>query len=337
MKNLVLILISSVIFTSFFLAGWYLRGRNTNKDNALSKLEEAVTPKPLLKYEIETLSNVDVKSNDIKIKETISEEDEYTSYLFEHKFNPTLADDDEKTVTGQINLPIGNKKYPLVLMIRGYVDQKIYTTGIGTKNGAKFFAENGFITLAPDFLGYAGSTIESSNIFESRFQTYTTVLSLLSSLDHIKEWDGKNIFIWAHSNGGQIALTTLAITGKEIPTTLWAPVTKPFPYSVLYYTDESIDGGKFIRLKLSEFEELYDVEKYNFLNYIDRIKAPIHLHQGGTDDAIPLSWSQSFAKRLENKEKDIKLFTYPFADHNMQPNWNDAILSDLEFFRKYMQ
>ena len=55
-----------------------------------------------------------------------------------------------------------------------------------------------------------GFVWESSDIFESRFQTYTTVLTLAKSLDSLEKWDQKNIFIWAHSNGGQIVLTFLA-------------------------------------------------------------------------------------------------------------------------------
>ena len=86
------------------------------------------------------------------------------------------------------------------------------------------------------------------------------MLSILESLDSIKEWDEENIFFWGHSNGGQVALTILEITGKDYPTTLWAPVTKPFPYSILYYTDESEDKGKYIRRELSRFENLYNTD-----------------------------------------------------------------------------
>ena len=100
----------------------------------------------------------------------------------------------------------------------------------------EYFRDNEYITLAPDFLGYGGSDSESSNIFESRFQTYTTVLTLLKSInkENFPNWDQKNIFIWAHSNGGQIALTVLEITGENYPTVLWAPVTESFPYSILF-------------------------------------------------------------------------------------------------------
>ena len=69
---------------------------------------------------------------------------------------------------------------------------------MGTKKIGEYFANNGYITLAPDFLGYGGSDSESENIFESRFQTYTTVVSLIKSIEKgvlNPYWDGKNILI----------------------------------------------------------------------------------------------------------------------------------------------
>jgi len=302
------------------------------------KPEPTPIPTPLSKYEIEKLSQKSVSGGKIEIKETLFKDEKYTSYLFEHKFDPTLENKDTKTVTGQVNLPaqagLPSKegKYPLILMIRGYADQSVYETGIGTRPAAKYFAENGFITVAPDFLGYGGSSSEAADIFEARFQTYTTTLSILSSLRSIDEWDGKNIFIWAHSNGGQVALSILAITGRAIPTTLWAPVTKLFPYSVLYYTDESADGGKFIRKELAGFEKLYDVDKFTFTKYLDRVKAPLQIHQGGADDAVPVVWSTGFVAKMSSLDKEVEYFYYPRSDHNMRPDWDLVIERNLEFF-----
>ncbi len=59
-------------------------------------------------------------------------------------------------MTGRLTIPVGEGKFPIILMLRGYVDQEIYETGIGTKNAANYFSANGYITVAPDFLGYAG-------------------------------------------------------------------------------------------------------------------------------------------------------------------------------------
>lgn len=338
--------VSLVLFLTAFFGGWFLN----DFFSAKSPQEKQVLPevlRPLDKYTIDNLSKTKIAPAEIEIGEVLLEEEGFNSHLFSVKFDPTLqknTEKDKKKVTGLINIPektTKDQKYPLVIMLRGYVDQEIYQTGVGSKRAGEYFAQNGFVTIAPDFLGYAGSDSESSNIFETRFQTYTTALTLLASLESIEAWDGQNVFIWAHSNGGQIALTLLEITGKEIPTVLWAPVSKPFPYSILYYTDESEDGGKFIRRELAKFEDLYDTDLYSIHKYYDRINVPIQVHQGSADDAIPVEWSEDLIKSLRKEEStkenftktQIEYFVYPGADHNLNPSWNLAVERSLSFLK----
>jgi uncharacterized protein len=329
-------LIAVLLFPLIFLAGWYSKSY-TFKENVISitdKPESASEPeRPFLKYTIDNLSQVEIVPGNFEIVKEMKSDNEFVSYQFRYSFYPAL-DGNQKSISGQINKPFGVNKYPLILMLRGFVNQSIYQTGMGTKNASEYFVRNGFITIAPDFLGYAESDKESDNIFETRFQTYTSVLSLIKALPQIDEWDGKNVFIWAHSNGGQVTLTTLTVTGADYPATLWAPVTKPFPYSILYYTDASADKGKFIRSELAKLETLYNVEDFSFDNYIDRINAPLMLHQGTADTAVPTSWSNEIVNKLKRANKDVTYYTYPGSDHDLRPAWDTVIARDLEFFRK---
>jgi alpha-beta hydrolase superfamily lysophospholipase len=335
------------LFVVVFLAGWFshafFKTRSVDSSNVLPQSIENIV-KPFEKYSIENMKNVTFKDGKFKKGKELGDEEEYLSYLFSFEFDPELEGKDTKSITGQMNIPKEDGTFPLVVMFRGFVDQTLYTTGTGTRPAAAYFAKNGFVTMAPDFLGYADSDSESGNIFETRFQTYTTAASLLKSLrtDSLDtvlggKWDKKNIFIWAHSNGGQIALTSLEITGVTYPTTLWAPVTKPFPYSILYYTDESQDGGKFIRKELAEFERSYDTDNYSLTKYLDLIQAPIQIQQGTGDTAVPVIWSGEFTAKMRNLDKEITYYTYPGADHNLRPDWDTVVEKDVEFFRKYIQ
>ena len=302
-KSIIFILLTLVLIS----LGWWGNDKYQKLLKNVDYQKSISLIKPLEKYSIENLRSTEIKPVKIKLEEKINSNNIFTSNIFSFEFDPTLKNKNNKKVTGLINLPVKSSLSPVVVLLRGYVDQSIYQTGGGTKRVGEFFAENGYITLAPDFLGYGGSSEESGNIFETRFQTYTTVLTLLKSInqENIPMWDGKNIFIWAHSNGGQVALTTLEITGADYTTVLWAPVTKPFPYSILYYTDESQDEGKFIRKELANFEKNYDVNKYSLTNYLDKINAPIEYHLGISDDAIPLSWGDEFVSRMKKLEKEV--------------------------------
>jgi dipeptidyl aminopeptidase/acylaminoacyl peptidase len=249
-------------------------------------------------------------------------------------FDPTLTNAPVKTVSGIINIPDGKGPFPIIVMFRGFLDAKTYFLGQGTQPAAEVFAENGFITIAPDFLGYGDSDSQVNDVFESRFQTWTAAITLLKSVSAVQNWDGKNVMIWAHSNGGQIALTSLEITEGTYPTVLWAPVSKPFPYSILYFTDSPGDYGKSLRKVLAIFEEDYDTDLYSIHMYFDRIKAPISLNQGTKDESVPQAWSDLLYTTLKDLKVDIKYNLYPGNDHNMRPNWNQAVGNSLEFFKK---
>ena len=325
--NYIFYLLTAIILISI---GWWGSDNYKKFLDPDTSLPTWNKPKPLEKYTIENLSKTDVKPVKINIEDDI----------FNFEFDPTLEykkSDNLKKVTGLVNMPESNQSSPIVILLRGYLDQSIYQTGVGRKRVGEYFRDNGYITLAPDFLGYGGSSVESSNIFETRFQTYTTVLTLLKSIDKgdFPSWDGKNIFIWAHSNGGQIALTTLEVTGGNYPTVLWAPVTEGFPYSILFYTNESDDGGKYIRRELAKFEADYDVDQFNFTKYFDRVNAPIEYHFGTNDDAISTEWRDRFLKKMKLPEKEITNYNHIGADHNMNPLWNEAINQSLDFFTSH--
>jgi len=336
MKKILII----VTVLASFLAGWLVRGKLTSSDipDFLDDIpaikDETIV---LSQYSIESLSSTDIKPGKLEIGEELNDTDNYGENVFSLEFQPDPKSTKTKNVTGQINIPKEGLEFPIIVMLRGYVDQKLFQTGDGTRNAAGFFAKNAFITIAPDFLGYGGSDEEAGNIFESRFQTYTTTLSLIKSLNQVKSWDKENILIWAHSNGGQIALTVLEVTKSAYPTVLWAPVSKPFPYSVLYYTDESEDGGKLIRNELSKFEKYNDADKFSLSNYLDNVATILQIHQGTSDDAIPVEWTNDLVAKLKANKNKVSYYSYQGADHNLRPVWDSVVEKDVEFFQSNLK
>jgi dipeptidyl aminopeptidase/acylaminoacyl peptidase len=258
----------------------------------------------------------------------------YTVYAFHFT-------SDNKKITGIAHIPntaTSENKKPVIVQFRGYVDREKYFPGEGTQRSAEVYAANGFISLAPDFLGYGGSDMPSTDVFEERFETYTTALNLLASVSTLPMADPDRIGVWGHSNGGQIALTALEILGRPVPAVLWAPVSKPFPYSILYYTDEVPDHGKLLRKELAKFEEQYDAEQYSLANYVSRITGSVQIHQGSADTEVPIAWSDTLAKTLEASSSAVNYFVYPGTDHNMLPDaWNTVISRDVTFFEKYLR
>jgi hypothetical protein len=111
----------------------------------------------LYKYSIENLSTTNFKPSTIEIGKVLKDNPTFTSYEFTIlQFSPDFSNN-LKTVSGLINIPKGAGPFPVIVMYRGYVDQTQYSIGEGTQPSAAVFANAGFITVAPDFLGYGDS------------------------------------------------------------------------------------------------------------------------------------------------------------------------------------
>lgn len=306
-----------------------------SKQSLVSPLSQQIVQtvtKPLQKYSFPNLKNTIPQASQIELTSVLEEQPAYIAHLFTY-----IAEG--KHMTGQLNEPqmaTPSGGFPVIILIRGYVDKEIYQTGIGTKNAAAYFAKNGYVTLAPDFLGYGGSDNPENDILAERFARPLHIMDLLASLNSVSFINPNRVGIWAHSNGGQIALSVLEITGKPIPTVLWAPVSKPFPFSVLFYTDEAPDQGKSLRKTIADFEQIYDAYEFTLDKYWDWLAAPLELHQGTADAAVPIAWSDELNTTLRDLKKDITYFTYPGADHNLRPGWDLAVTRNLAFFNSHL-
>ena len=191
-----------VIVILVILVGW--RFWPKDKQVILSpKASRVFTQKPLEKYSFENLRKRVFLGSEVEIVDDV----------FYYQV-------DGKKISGQIKMPkiegmSPSNGYPVVIMIRGYVDQEIYKTGVGTQRAAEVFAKNGFITLAPDFLGFGESDMPPNNVFEERFLRPVQVLQLIASVKNIVGTDPTDINIWGHSNGGQVALSVLEIMARH--------------------------------------------------------------------------------------------------------------------------
>lgn len=247
---------------------------------------------------------------------------------------------DGKNISGMMNMPIGRATTrvahtPVVIMIRGYASAKQssdgYYPGYGTWKVADELAKQGYATISLDFLGYGNSDSDSTDVLEARFHKVIEVLDLIQSVKQLPWVDKNKIGIWAHSNGGQIALSVLEITGEKYPTVLWAPMTQPFPQSIIETADPGEEKEKAVAF-VNLFNKYYDSRRYAFENYYEWISAPILIQQGTADTQVKVEWQQSLQSRLKEFGKKSELIIYSGADHNLKGSWQEAVNKDIEFY-----
>ena len=335
---------------------------------------------PLARFSIPEMAKTAIEPGKITIEKVIADEDEYVSLLFSF----LTSDEKKMSGVMNWPKNVDEKPKGTIMMLRGYVASTNYLPGTGTKNGAIYLAKNNFVTLAPDFLGYGESDATPPDDWQTRFEKPLQMKQLLANIqagelvcnetnlakkstskkkaeleleaayaDFCESLGEKNqvltqnhekIGLWAHSNGGQISLTLLEITEQMLPTTLWAPVSVGFPYSVLFFTDEYEDEGKGMRKYINLFEQDYDVFDFSHTTHLEKLPAGqiMQLHHGTADDAALIAWSDEFVQKIKNENRerekeaiiDLTYFRYAGADHNLRPDWDTVIARDVKFFEE---
>jgi len=317
-----LILLVPIVFVSnYFLAeDWH--------NPFVSSIETVILP--LAKYDYDNLRERGGRASEIVIggvaegvEERKKEANKFQTHLFTFKSNG-------KKISGTVNIPNPEQSSlkRAIILVRGFAEIDGYFSGSGTWKVAEALADEGYATFSIDFLGYGESDNESKDVLEARFVKVENVMDLIESVKSLPWIDGEGIGIWAHSNGGQIVLSALEATGENYPTALWAPMTNPFPKSVL----ETIEEDSPLRQIIKDFEKKYDPRRYAFENYYDWINSPILIQQGAEDEWCQVEWQTKVVESLKEMGKEAELVVYPNNDHNLSKSWDEAVKRDLSWY-----
>jgi len=353
MKKILIIIFGVVIGLGFWgwADGWFSFGPKTEN----IEMKNIQTPTPtavpknvgyLAQYNFENLKKRTNVGSEIKTIGQVLMVDEARKALvkrgdlagktFKFESKAISFESNGKKISGMMNIPATPKsnKMPAIIMIRGFAESAGYYIGSGSWRAADELTRNGFVTVSLDFLGFGLSDDESKDILEARFEKPISVLDLIESVKKLDFVDPEKIGIWAHSNGGQITISVLEVTGKNYPTVLWAPMTNPFPASILDTMDETTEAGQLVKTRINEFEKEYDSKLYSIDNFYEGINAPILLHQGTADTSVKLEWQQDLQTKLKSLGKDITLDIQKGNDHNFKQSWDEVMAQDVKFFEE---
>jgi len=359
-KIFILVLISAVIVSGLFFSSKNYLGENNQLNNPLlhevneniSENREKIKAKnigPLAKYNFENLKKREYVTSEINkigrativddARQELIKRGDLANKSFDFETWAISFTSNGKNISGMMNLPLGyeNKKSPAIIMIRGYADNEGYFIGSGSWRAADELARNGMVTVSLDFLGFGMSDMESIDILEARFEKPISVLDLIESVKKLDFVDSEKIGIWAHSNGGQIAISVLEISGANYPTVLWAPMTNPFPQSVLDTIDETSESGQKVKNIIENFDKEYESKLYSIDNFYSQIQAPILIHQGTEDPWCKVEWQEKFKNNLQLLGKEVYLEIEEGNDHNFKQSWDEVMAKDVSFFKYRFQ
>jgi dipeptidyl aminopeptidase/acylaminoacyl peptidase len=294
----------------------------------------AETPNPQAKYFIESLKERSYGEGEIQLEKVLAEKDKFVSYLISYR-------SEGLKIYGQLNIPKSQKPYPIVILAHGYYNPETFTTGTGTEREAGYFANEGFLTIAPDFRGFGQSEDQKDERHLFRIDYTIDLLNLIASIKKTN-WDfldKEKIAIWGHSMGGGLA-ERAAVVSKDIKAvSLFGPVEADA------WDDFNRFSVHYPEIRQEVIEKFGDKgnagefwAKVSPISYINEISAPFQIHHGTQDQTIPISASEKFHQALLSVGKKSEFFRYENQGHIFQGStWQEAMKRTLKFYKEHLK
>jgi dipeptidyl aminopeptidase/acylaminoacyl peptidase len=328
---------------------------------------ETFTPSPtptveelIFPYTINGLRQHNFQSGKIHILSTLDDKNQfYKSYLIEYP-------SDGLTITGVMQIPVGEGPFPVIVMNHGFFSRSVYHSGDGTDRASPYLVEHGYITIASDYRSWGESDIGESFFYSG---LAIDVINLIHAIPSIKQADPSHIGIWGHSMGGGITMKVLAVLGgqnarNEIKAAvLYSPVSADDADVIgrwgMGCFGDIAEGEQVVgcnssdiipldlprnlqdayRLAASDASTLKEISPFY---HLDLINVPIQIHYGTEDGKLlsgtPPEWSVKLTQGLREAGKDVELLQYEGEGHSFigQP-WFDFMGRTLRFFDKYVK
>ncbi len=282
-------------------------------------------------FTIESLRKREYMKSTITIESKAYDNEIFEAYVISYN-------SDENKLYALLSVPKDVKSNsPFLILNHGYIEPGNYSTVYSYKNTFDYFANKGFIVLKPDYRANGNSEGDKTDSL-NRLSYPIDVLNLIASLSSLSPTiaeSKRDIFMWSHSMGGDISLKVLEVAGSKIKAaSLWAPVSAPYPESMLYFL-KTRDSANYEKTKelVYKFFSADDFIKLSPSKNVQFIKSKIIMHHGTDDESVPYEWSVNLDRELTLSKIPHVFYTYQNEDHNFSRGANATVLKrDLEFF-----
>ena len=233
-------------------------------------------------------------------------------------------------MTGTISVPDGNGPFPVVVVNHGHIPPERYWIGQDSGIFGDPMAAHGFISIAPNYVGYNGSGTGEPGL-PTNEQIAITVVDLISSLGSLPPADPARVAVVGHSQGGGVSQILMVIDPRIKAVVLHAPVS----------SDEAENAVR-LHQRTGSWPPLGDPsqnpEAYLHVSpraYFAQRQPPALLVQGTMDHTIPAAHTQETFDALQQAGVESRLLWIPGGDHDLVgANLATAVDAQEEWIRK---
>jgi len=247
-------------------------------------------------YAIEALRKYPLRGRDFVVGDRLSVNDAY------EKFSIRFYSGDFM-ISGVMNVPLGKRPsegFPVLILNHGLIAPEMYTSGRGSKREQDFFARHRYITIHPDYRGLASSSPYESGHHDF-YVGYTQ--DVVGLVDAVKESgltyiDAQRIGMWGHSMGGGVAARLMVLRPDIRAFVLFAPISADVEDNFYELAEQEVAWlGRTYGPKGAEI-----FRAISPITYFADVAAPVQLHHGTADDQVPLRFSESIYRTLQQHQ-----------------------------------
>jgi dipeptidyl aminopeptidase/acylaminoacyl peptidase len=266
-------------------------------------------------------------TGEIEMVSVMEETANFTRYLFAYP-------SDDLRITGMLNRPRGEGPFPVVILNHGWYPLDVYQTGNGTRLAADYLANNGFLTLSPDYRNHAGSD-DAPNVFRAGHVIDT--LNLIPLAQQLPEAQPGRILMWGHSNGGAITAKVIEVSDQIAAALIYAPASSNIVEDYWFRVERTALRGSEINavnwpVRPEEAPDLY--ARLSPLNYADYVTADVLIIWGDQDEIVPRKWPEDLYTSLRNAGKEVEFVVFDGQPHSFTSAGNAEYLPMMvDFFR----
>ena len=231
--------------------------------------------------------------------------------------------------------------YPAILFLHGFIAPDTYVTTRDYVASQDGLARSGFVTFKPDLRGHGRSEGVAVGAHFSEAYVVDT-LNALSALEIFDEVDPERMGVWGHSNGGLLGLRAIVITDQIKASVFWGGVVGSYEDMLETYYSRIDFLQRLAPKVIDEFglpsENPDHWNRIDPFSYLEFISGPVQLHHGTSDSSVPVELSVSLNEALMEVGKEVELFQYPGADHNLYgADFDAAMARTVEFFKNNLK
>ena len=216
-----------------------------------------------------------------------------------------------QVMTGTISMPDGAGPFPVVIVNHGHIPATRYWVGQDSGIFGDPMSAHGFISLAPNYPGYAGSG-QLDPVYPSIIGEAIANMDLISSLSSLPQADVRRVAMIGHSNGGGVGLLIAVIDPRVRALALFAPVSSDMADNARKWWQGSSRGAA---PDPDAAPAAY--AHISPRNYFSATTPPTLFLQGTRDQDIPAAWTNTTLSALQARGVDASVTWYPGALHDM--------------------